>query len=52
VALIIAQMLHGMAVAAASGHEASKTSDVAPNWLGAEICHHSVLTRLSFIGVS
>jgi hypothetical protein len=41
VALIVALMLQGMAVAGASGHVAAKTGDAEPNWPGFEICRHS-----------
>jgi hypothetical protein len=41
VALIVALMLQGMAVAAASGHVAAKAAGADPNWPGFEICQHS-----------
>jgi Protein of unknown function (DUF2946) len=41
VALIVALMLQGMAVAAASGRVATKTGDADQNSLSFEICRHS-----------
>jgi hypothetical protein len=41
VVLIVALMLQGMAVAAASGHVAAKPAGADPNWPGFEICQHS-----------
>jgi hypothetical protein len=45
VALIVALILQGMAVAAASGRLAAQAADADTNWLGFEICHHSGLTE-------
>jgi hypothetical protein len=45
VALVVALMLQGMAVTAASGHVAAKAGDAEPNWPGFEICHHSGLAE-------
>jgi hypothetical protein len=44
VALIVALMLQGIAVAAASGHATNKAVDASANQLGFEICRHSGLT--------
>jgi hypothetical protein len=45
--LIVALMLQGMAVAAASGHIAVKASDADQNWTSFEICHHGGPTENS-----
>ena len=44
-ALVVALMLQGMAVAAASGHVAAKAAGADPNWPGFEICQHSCPTE-------
>ena len=41
VALVVALMLQGMAVASATGQVAAKATDADPNWPGFEICVHN-----------